>query len=229
MSDPLPTLLLFARAPIHGQVKTRLVPPLTAAAALGLYRAFLEDAARIYRPSEAWSATLLAEPDPDHPELVRLFGPPWRRAAQARGGLGTRLATSFRDAFAAGAAAAVAVGSDHPALARRGVREAFARLAAGAGAVVVPAADGGYCAIGLTAGAPVDEVFREVPWSSPETFAVTRERIEGAGLELAVLESAYDVDRPEDLDRLRQDLASRDPAEEDFPAATARALKELAS
>lgn len=228
MSDSLPSLLLFARAPIHGQVKTRLVPPLTADAALGLYRAFLEDAARTYRDPEGWDAVLLAEPDAEHPDLSRLFAPPWRRRTQARGDLGVRLVAAFLEAFAGGAPAAVAVGSDHPALPRRCLRDAFARLSSGSGAAVVPAADGGYCAIGLTRTAPVEEVFREVPWSSPSTLAVTRDRIASAGLALAVLESAYDVDRPEDLERLKRDLASRNPAEEDFPAATARVLSELA-
>jgi hypothetical protein len=49
----------------------------------------------------------------------------------------------------------------------------------------------------------------------------------GAGLSVELLETAYDVDRPEDLVRLRRDLAARDPAAADFPRATARELRQL--
>ncbi len=228
MAGPLPSLLLFARAPVPGRVKTRLVPPLTAGAALQLYRAFLEDAARSYRAPEEWNAVLMAEPDAGHPDFARLFEPPWRMRAQAAGDLGQRLTRAFEGEFSTGAPAAVAVGSDHPALARRLVREAFRRLSSGAAAAIVPAVDGGYCAIGLSAKAPVAEVFRDIPWSTALTLDVTRERIRAAGIALAVLETAYDVDRPEDLRRLREDLASRNPSDPDFPTATARALAEIA-
>jgi rSAM/selenodomain-associated transferase 1 len=223
----LPSLLLFARAPVEGTVKTRLIPPLTAPSALRLYRAFLEDAARVYRAPGLWDAVLEAEPDPDNPELADLFPPPWRREAQAPGDLGSRLAGAFRRAFAAGAPAAVAVGSDHPALPRRRIEEAFTRLSRATSASLIPAEDGGYCAIGLSSGAPVEDIFRDIPWSSPAALAVTRERMRQADLSVAVLEAGYDVDRPQDLDRLRRELATRDAASPDFPTATARALAEI--
>src|SRR5262249_18293742 len=137
----------FARAPLEGQVKTRLVPPLTAPGALRLYRAFLEDASRLYRAHDRWEPVLEAEPDPEDPDLVQLFGPPWRRRAQARGDLGCRLTEAFRRAFAEGAPAAVAVGSDHPALPRDRIQAAFVPLSRGTSASLIPAEDGGYCAI----------------------------------------------------------------------------------
>jgi rSAM/selenodomain-associated transferase 1 len=228
MTAPLPALLLFARTPVHGRVKTRLVPPLTQEGALLLYRAFLEDAARAYLAPGAWSAVLAADPDADHPDFVRLFAPPWRRQAQASGDLGERLAAAFEGEFSAGAPAAVAVGSDHPALARRRLEEVFGSLNHGGDAALVPAEDGGYCAIGLSARAPLAEIFREIPWSTASTLAVTRERMIGVGLEVSMLEAAYDVDRPEDLGRLRRDIASRDPNGADYPRATARVLAEIA-
>src|SRR5262249_51037328 len=80
----------------------RLVPPLTLSAALRLYRAFLEDAARIYRAPALWESVLEAEPDPSHPEFHRLFTPPWRHEAQTPGDLGARLEGAFRRAFKRG-------------------------------------------------------------------------------------------------------------------------------
>ena len=223
----LPSLLLFARAPVAGRVKTRLVPHLTDDGAARLYRAFLEDAARGYLAPGRWDSIVAVDPDPDDPQLAGLFPAPWVRQAQAPGGLGERLASAFLERFAEGAPFVVAMGSDHPTLPRRLLEEAFGRLALGNGAAVVPAEDGGYCAIGLACSVPVAEVFREVPWSSPSVLAITLRRLRRARVRVAVLESAYDVDRPEDIGRLRRDLAFRDPAAPDYPRATARALETL--
>ncbi len=219
-----PSLILFARTPKAGQVKTRLEPVLGAEGAARLYRAFLEDAARGYGPPAAWSAVLFADGDPNAPGLGELFPSPWRRERQAEGDLGARLLAAFREEFRRGARSALAVGSDHPVLARDRLEEVLGLLEAGHEAAVIPAEDGGYCAIGLGRGAPAEEVFREIPWSSPRVLGVTLERFAGAGLRFALLAGSYDVDRPEDLARLRKDLAAWDPEEPDFPAATAAVL-----
>jgi len=224
----LPSLLLFARTPKPGKVKTRLVPPLSEPEALNLYLAFLEDAAAIYMEPGRWGCALEAEPDPDDPALATLFPAPWRRQKQAPGDLGERLAAAFEREFSRGAPFAVAVGSDHPALEKRQIEETFTRLSLGSEATVIPAEDGGYCAIGLAAGIPVRQVFSEIPWSTSFVLSATRKRFASLGLEAAVLEPAYDVDRPEDLDRLRRDLARRDSRGPDYPRATARLLRSLA-
>jgi glycosyltransferase A (GT-A) superfamily protein (DUF2064 family) len=127
--------------------------------------------------------------------------------------------------FARGAPAAVAVGSDHPPCGEAD-RKAFRRLSAGDDAVVIPADDGGYCAIGLSARVRVRDVFEDIPWSSPRVLSATRDRFAARGIRAAYLEPAYDVDRPEDLDRLRSDLARRDPSGGDYPRATAKALRD---
>ena len=222
-----PSLLLFARTPELGKVKTRLVPPLTEPEALDLYRAFLQDASVIYGAPGRWRSVLLAEPDPEEASLAALFSPPWARCRQAPGDLGERLAAAFAAEFERGAPAAVAVGSDHPALQRGQIEEAFRRLSAGDDAVVVPADDGGYCAIGLSSGVRVRDVFADIPWSTPRVLSTTRDRFAALGIRAAYLEPAYDVDRPEDLDRLRCDLARRDPTGADYPQATAKALRDL--
>jgi rSAM/selenodomain-associated transferase 1 len=222
---PLPSLLLFARAPEAGKVKTRLAARLTADGATELYRAFLEDAGRAYLAPARWESVLCAEPSPLDPGFASLFPDPWRGERQEGGDLGDRLRRAFEREFARGAPAVVAVGADHPALPRGRLAAAFEELAAGNRAVLVPAEDGGYCAIGLTAGIASGEVFRDVPWSTSSVLPTTLERLEGLGVRHRLLPAGYDVDRPEDVDRLRRELALRDPAEEDYPAATARALR----
>lgn len=223
-----PALLLFARAPRPGEVKTRLWPRLGPDRAAALYRAFLEDAGRVYARPSRWTSVLCADPDPASPLFDPCFPEPWVRTAQGPGDLGRRLVAAFAGAFRSGAPSAVAVGSDHPALPLARIEEMFALLAGGAGATLVPAEDGGYCAIGLAAGAPLEAIFPGVPWSTPAVLAETIARLEAAGVRPRLLEAAYDVDRPEDLDRLRRDLDERDSGAADFPAATAAAMRALA-
>lgn len=221
------SLVLFARVPRPGRVKTRLAARLTAAGAASLYGAFLEDAARLYLAPGRWESVLAVDGDPGDPLLDPLFPPVWRRRRQAPGDLGDRLRDAFEGEFRRGSAAVVAVGSDHPALPRSRLEGVFDCLGAGDAAALVPAEDGGYCAIGLAAGTPVARVFAGVPWSTSRTLAETVARLSAAGLRLSLLEPAWDVDRPEDLDRLRRDLTERDALAEDYPAATARALEAL--
>jgi uncharacterized protein len=223
---PLPSLILFARAPEPGRVKTRLAGRLTEAGAADLYHAFLADAARVYL-SPRWISVLCAEPDPPGARLEALFPRPWVREAQAPGGLGDRLSAAFASAFERGAPAAVAIGSDHPTLSRERLAEVFDLLTNGNDAAILPAEDGGYCAIGLTSSAPFEAVFRDIAWSTDAVLRETLARMERAGIRYGLLAPAYDVDRPEDLDRLRRDLAQRDPDTEDYPSATARMLSAL--
>jgi uncharacterized protein len=221
-----PTLILFARAPVLGRVKTRLAARIGGPAALRIYRAFLEDASRIYGAGP-WLPVLAADPGAEDESLAEIFPAPWRREPQGGGDLGARLTEGFRREFARGAPAAVAVGSDHPALGRAPIEAALARVANGSAAAAVPAEDGGYCAIAFAADAPFQEAFRDIPWSTPDVLARTAERLARLGAPLSILGEGYDVDRPEDLERLRADLASRDAGGADFPRETARALAEL--
>jgi uncharacterized protein len=226
VAPALPSLILFARAPRPGNVKTRLAPALGEAGAARLYRAFLEDAARAYTGRGDWSPVVCADSDRAREDLAAIFGDAWRIESQREGDLGGRLAEAFRREFDGGAPRALAVGSDHPALSRRRLIEAFGFLGGGEQAAIIPAQDGGYCAIGLTAGAPVEAVFRDVPWSTDRVLDVTLVRLREAGVTFRLLEPAYDVDRPEDLSRLVRDLATR-PRDADYPIATAEALETL--
>ena len=221
--DERPALLLFARAPEPGRVKTRLAPALSAEGASHLYRAFLTDAARLYSRDPRWRCVVCADPGAEDPRLASLFPPPWERKSQGPGDLGERLRRAFEDAFASGAPAAVAVGGDHPTLPMRVLAEVLSGLDS-ADAVIVPAEDGGYCAIGLGTRSFSAEVFRDVPWSTADVLATTLHRLRASGRSVRLLPSFYDVDRPEDLDRVRRDLETRDPADPDYPAATAACL-----
>ena len=227
MPEPRRTLILFARAPVPGSVKTRLAAVLAPEGAARLYRAFLEDAARVYAGPE-WTAVLYADPNPHETRLAAIFGEPWRRETQEPGDLGFRLAAAFEAERSLGASAVLAVGSDHPALPRRSLEQLFDSVERGDDVALIPAQDGGYCAIALGPRAATAVMFRDIPWSSEETLAVTVARARIEGLQAALLPSAYDVDRPEDLQTLARDLARRDPADDDYPHATAKELARFA-
>ena len=224
-----PALLLFARVPRAGAVKTRLAARLGDDGALRLYRAFLEDAGRAYARPGRWESVLCGEPDGLDAAFDRPFPPPWRRTSQVPGDLGGRLAAAFEEAFGQGAPAAVAVGADHPALLGARIAELFDALAAGARAAIIPADDGGYCAIGLARGLSPRLVFDAIAWSTGGVLAATLERLAAERVAHRVLAPAYDVDRPEDLERLGRDLSRHDPRADDYPRATAAALRALAN
>jgi uncharacterized protein len=223
----LPSLILFARAPEPGKVKTRLAERLSEAGAARLYRAFLSDASRVYVDPLHWRSVLCAETGPSDPRWEGLFSAPWAHALQSSGDLGERLLSAFASEFARGAEAAVAVGSDHPSLPRERLHEVFDALAAGVDAALIPAEDGGYCAIGLTPRAPAPALFRGIAWSTETVLSETVARLERSGIAYRLLQGGYDVDRPEDLERLGRDLAARDASADDYPEATARMLAGL--
>ena len=225
----LPSLLLFARVPEPGRVKTRLAGRLTARGATDLYRAFLEDAARVYLRPSRWESVLCAEPDPSDPRLAALFSDGWRRQAQAPGDLGSRLAGAFEGELRRGVPAAVAVGSDHPALPLRLLDAVFRALAGEARRLSSRPRTAATARSASRPRPPWPRCSGTFPGRRAPFFRKRSRRLESAGVPHSVLEGAYDVDLPEDVDRLQRDLAGRDPNAEDFPAATARALAALAA
>ena len=122
--------------------------------------------------------------------------------AQGPGDLGDRMHAAFRRALA-GAPAAIVVGCDCPALTPDHLREAAAALAGGADAVLAPAEDGGYVLIGLTR--VTQRLFNGIRWGESTVMADTRDRLAALGWRWRELETLWDVDRPEDLARLREE------------------------
>jgi hypothetical protein len=177
-----PALLVIAKAPVPGRVKTRLCPPCTPVDAAALAEAALADTLAAVAAAPAHRRVLVLDGAPG-PWLPRGF----EVVAQPGGGLGERLAHGF----ACAGGPAFLVGMDTPQLTP-------ALLAAGtagledAGATLGLAADGGYWGIGLRA--PDAAVFTGVPMSSARTGAVQRERLRALGLRVRDLPVLRDVD-----------------------------------
>ncbi len=196
----------MAKTPTPGDVKTRLCPPLTPAQAAALARCFLEDRVEQLEAIEIGDPIVAFTPREREAELRALLGPAVRLVPQAGADLGARLDRLLTDLLAEGYAAAVAVDADSPTLPTAFLTRACAHLLAAAADVVVgPSEDGGYYLIGLTLPAPA--LFGDMPWSTPAVLeTVTRAR--RLGLRLGLLPRWFDVDRGEDLTRLRASMAN---------------------
>lgn len=204
MSDLDELLAVFARAPELGRVKTRLSPPLTADEALELHRALVEDTLEkldaIERPGLS-RVLLLTRPllhgnDLDIPRS-------WTVGIQSGGDLGERLASVFYNSFRRGARKVLILGSDSPTLPREVIQDAFDGLER-ADVVVGPATDGGYYLIGAKLFLP--ELFRGISWGSAEVLQQTKRALQVLGTRFELLVPWYDIDRAQDLEKLRQEL-----------------------
>ncbi|MFD7436288.1 DUF2064 domain-containing protein [Streptomyces sp. NPDC059861] len=179
------TLLVIAKEPRPGRVKTRLTPPFTPAEAAGLAEAALVDTLRTVAAAPAHRRVLVLDGSPG-PWLPTGFDV----VPQCAGGLDERLAA----AFAGCDGPALLIGMDTPQVTPELLTVDFA----GCDAYFGPAEDGGFWALGLAEPAP--ELLRGVPMSTPRTGAVQRERLSGAGLRVRELPRLRDVDTAADVE-----------------------------
>jgi len=218
-------ILVLAREPSPGRVKTRLSPPLSPDSAARLYEAFLEDVLERAGRVPGVEVILLSEEErADAPRLVaiaRAAGVPF--SSQRGADLGARLRAGLAEALSEPRPHAIALGADHPTLPAALLGEMAARLAGGAAAAIIPSEDGGYCAIGFRS--PLADVFTAIPWSTPRVLEATLDALRRHGIAPALLPAWRDIDTPSDLARLASEIAALDPGHEDFPTATARVLR----
>lgn len=201
-----PRLVVMARYPTPGRVKTRLAATVGAQAACVLYRAFILDLAARLRPLPYDVAWAYWPPGAPFADLV----PGFRCRAQEGPDLGGRLAGALDAELARGPGPVLAIGADAPHVAAAVLAEAAGALAGPADVVLGPAADGGYYLIGLRAPAPA--LFTDIAWGTDAVLAETRRRAARAGLVVHLLPSEFDVDEAADLRRLRALLARGDVA-----------------
>jgi hypothetical protein len=182
-------IIVFARAPVAGRVKTRLIPRLGAPGAarlhLRLVRHALATAARC-GPVELHLS-----------ESHSLF----RHAKRQRG---TDLGARMHHALSAALRKhdqVILIGSDCPALTPADLRRAGRLLRGGCDVVLAPAEDGGYALIGVRKVSPA--IFSDMAWGDAQVYAQAVQRLEKLGYRWRPLRTLWDVDRPEDLDRLR--------------------------
>lgn len=198
-------VIIFAKAPVVGQVKTRLCPPLSLAEAAELARGFLIDSVARACALPHVQVCLAFTPAESESLFRELLPFPLRYVPQRGASLGEREAHAFADVFAAGFSGAVLIGSDIPTLASSHLQEAFSLLTDARNDVVIgPSLDGGYYLIGTRALHPT--LFENVHWSTSSVLAETLAQAQRAGLRVAQVPAWYDVDEQADLHKLIDEL-----------------------
>jgi rSAM/selenodomain-associated transferase 1 len=205
-------LLVMAKTPVAGRVKTRLCPPFTPSEAAEIARAAIADTLAAVIASVPMGArrgvriepvlVLDGEPGLWLAQMLEndLRGPTSIRViAQRAGSLDVRLAGAFKDA--GGSGPTLLVGMDTPQLTPGGMVRAIQTLATpGCDAVLGPAEDGGWWTLGLRH--PDPALLRGVPTSTPETGKAQETRLLEAGLSVSLLEEMLDVDTAHDARRV---------------------------
>jgi uncharacterized protein len=193
-------ILIFAKAPVAGQVKTRLIERLGAQGAKALYERFLRQTTRTAISSKVAPVQLWCLPDCSHPDFVahaREFEIELR--AQVGGDLGERLCHAAENTIRAGAWPII-VGCDCPELAGSDLKESAKALSQGAETVLGPTEDGGYFLLALRRYDA--KLFNDIDWGTAQVLEKTRQNLRNLGWNWRELPPRWDVDRPKDYERL---------------------------
>jgi rSAM/selenodomain-associated transferase 1 len=196
-------LLIFLKAPLRGQVKTRLCQQIGEQAGLDAYNTILRRLFGNLSPLddvEVWFSP------PDSLSAIQpLLPEAWEKRPQQGRTLGERLEFAFASAFSRGATNVAVIGSDCPYVQPRHISQTCELLHSN-DLVLGPALDGGYWLLGLNK--PCPKLFQEIPWSSPNVLAMTLERAKANGLKAALLDTLEDIDTADAWDRFRRSQSS---------------------
>lgn len=199
MRYPEARILVFARAPVPGACKTRLIPRVGRRGAAIIQRKLLEKTLETTVASGLAPVELWCEPDCSHPYLQQCrheYGVTLRR--QASGDLGRKMSEALRRTLRL-ARMVVLVGTDCPALTNNDIASALQALESGSQAVFQPSEDGGYVLVGSRQTEP--RMFRGIGWGSSRVMPATRRRLARLGTSWLELPTLWDVDEPADLDK----------------------------
>jgi len=184
-----PKTLLMLKAPVEGEVKTRLGRTIGGAAAVRAYRQLVEHQVRCI-PS-GWRVQVRHAPDEAGEVMRGWLGVAMEYSPQGSGDLGARLARAAEEHFAGGNAPLIFIGGDCPYLSSSLLLEVEEMLRE-ADAAIVPALDGGYCLLGIRGAER--ELFTDIPWSTERVMEMTRERLRACGWRWKETAPAEDVD-----------------------------------
>jgi rSAM/selenodomain-associated transferase 1 len=194
-------IVVFAKVPEVGRVKTRLVPPFSFEQAADFYSAMLADvlaATAGFSRELGLSAAVAVHPWERRGAVARIAPPDFQVVPQRGVNLAARMTWAVREAAAAGAQRILLRGCDSPTLDREVVRGAFDTLGE-LDLVFRPDYDGGYSLVGLRR--PAAGLFRH-PMSTRSVFEDTLANAERLGLRTCVAEASFDIDTVRDLCRL---------------------------
>jgi len=227
------SLVVFAKTPIAGQVKTRLARERSERDALVLYAGFMRDLAdsmRSWREQRVAAdqnrrLVLAVTPHSEDPMIAEIAGLSGARiVVQPEGDLGTRMRTVIDDEFRRGARAVCVIGTDSPTLPAHLLDHAFRALLFER-VVLGPTFDGGYWLVGAQRPAP--DIFTGIPWSTSSVLMKTLALLRRQGVNAHLLPFWYDIDTAMDLERLVWHVKAMRAAEPNSVPATWKALSQI--
>lgn len=201
-------LIMFARYPEKGKVKSRLGRHWDEDIVARLYRFFIEDLLERLSGGD-YLFRLAYHPAEKKNDFIKQFGKAISYMPQIGENLGERMYNAFRRCFAEGFRSVVLIGSDSPDLPLRIIREAFLMIEVN-DAVVGPSLDGGYYLIGFNRKSFLPGVFDGIAWGTDSVFRKTKQILQDAGIRLHELPARRDIDRPEDIISLVKDSEETD-------------------
>ena len=198
-------LAVMAKAPVPGQVKTRLLPAFTAEEAAEFSQALLVDQLSHLKELDRIDCYLVFAPD-DAQSLMEDLAPPcFRLFSQQGDDLGARMAAVFERLFQMGHKNIVLIGGDLPPVPLHFFAAAYTFLESSShGVVLGPSRDGGYYLVGCNR--PTPQIFQDMVWSHSEVLAQTLDRLASLKIEYHLLPIWFDIDTPDDLRYLKSAL-----------------------
>jgi rSAM/selenodomain-associated transferase 1 len=217
------SLIIFAKSPIPGKVKTRLTPHITPTEAAELYKAFITDIVCNTHKLKCERVTIAYTPSNAEATFHSMCGQSVDYLPQKGYNLGERMKNAFRHSFDKGSKRTVIIGTDSPTLPSSYIREAFDALKE-VPITIGPTFDGGYYLIGLSE--QNYTIFDDIDWSTSKVFGQTLARIQTMNKQLYVLPPWYDVDTPDNLEFLRSHIrAMKLSGTSDLPSKTMQSLE----
>lgn len=212
----------MVKAPRPGQVKTRLVPPLSNELAAALYTCFLKDIFSKLSSISDIDIFVAYAPEGSIGEIKPLAPEGFFYFPQEGVDLGERMFNVFRYLADSGYGAAAVIGSDSPDIPIEYIKGAFEAIEhGGIEAVFGPASDGGYYLAALKR--PLKSLFEEMEWSTRTVMEKTVERLKAGSMTFSLLPTWHDIDRPADLVFIKDNAGC--PESSGFLAATGIGLK----
>jgi len=196
-------ILVFAKAPVAGRVNTRLIPAIGVTAATQLQETLLHKRLESIEQNALCEVILMCAPDTLHvcfKDCETRYGV--SLLSQHGDDLGQRLSNGIKHALPL-KKNVIVVGTDAPALDGASIEEAIIALSSH-DVVMVPAEDGGYVLIGMSAHYP--ELFEGIEWGSDKVMAQTEAKVASQNLQLCRLATSWDIDREEDYKRYLETL-----------------------
>ena len=203
MTEPV-SIAIFAKAPIPGFAKTRLIPALGPEGAASLQADLIVRTLEVARSARLGPVSLWCAPDVEHACFAAIAAAGDTVVhRQADGDLGVKMRTAFEVLHRDGPA--LLIGTDCAVITSEHLHQCAWHLQHDSDAVFLPVEDGGYILVGLNGPAP--GIFHNVPWNGAEVMQSTRARAQTLGLRVAEPAMLWDIDLPEDYNRaLREKL-----------------------